>query len=171
VSFFFSPTEADLSTDRLVLRSWTPDEVTAVQHGSRLAHWAEDFPAEGDQVIAGLLTEHAGWLGPYGHRLVIERADGLVVGSVGLFWPPVHGELEIGYGIVTSRRGRGYASEATRALTEFALTGPGVRAVCAHVETSNPSSVRVLEKAGFQQVGVAEGVARFRITKADPSQP
>ncbi|MFF4603634.1 GNAT family N-acetyltransferase [Streptomyces sp. NPDC001339] len=167
MSSFLAPTDADLFTDRLILRSWSTTEADAVLHGTRLAHWAEDFPAEGDQFVVGLFAEHAGWLGEYGHRLIIERDSGLVVGSIGLFWPPAGGELEIGYGIVATRRGRGYAPEATRALTEFALTAPGVHTVYANVELSNPPSVRVLEKAGFQRVASEDDLARFRATKTD----
>ncbi|MFF9759025.1 GNAT family N-acetyltransferase [Streptomyces caelestis] len=159
-----SPAHADLTTERLVLRPWTMDEVTAVLDGTRSAHWAEDFPAEGDRVIAGLFDQHPVWLTPYGHRLVVERASGSVVGSIGLFWPPSEGVLEIGYGIVASRRGRGYATEATRALTGLALTAPDVHTVSAHVEPSNPSSVRVLEKAGFQQWATEGDTIRYRIT-------
>lgn len=155
---------ADLLSDRLILRSWTATAAAAVLGDERHAAWAADFPAAGDRVIAGLLTTHPDWLGPFGHRLVVERVSGLVVGSIGLFWPPADGELEIGYGIVASRRGRGYATEATVALTAHACTAPGVHAVRADVELSNPSSVRVLEKAGFEQVSSVDGVARFRIT-------
>ncbi|MDL5205760.1 GNAT family N-acetyltransferase [Streptomyces sp. ALI-76-A] len=171
MSSFLSPTDVDLCTDRLVLRPWSGDDVTAVLHGTRLAHWAEDFPAEGDRVIAGLLAEHPEWLGTYGHRLVVERHGGRVIGSAGLFWPPTQGALEIGYGIVATRRGHGYAAEATRALTEFALTAPEVHTVLATVETTNPASVRVLHKAGFRQVGTEEGMARYRFPAEGPTQP
>ncbi|MET9800537.1 GNAT family N-acetyltransferase [Streptomyces sp. NPDC006368] len=160
----------DLPTDRLVLRSWTAGDVDAVLGGTRLSYWAEDFPAEGDQVIAGLFTEHPGWSGVFGHRLIVERDSGLVVGSIGLFWPPTDGQLEIGYGVVAGRRGRGYAAEATRALTRFALTAPGVHTVCATVELSNPASVRVLEKAGFQRLGAEGNMARFGATAPDLSE-
>ncbi|MEU2039312.1 GNAT family N-acetyltransferase [Nocardia niwae] len=155
---------SDLLTDRLILRSWTAAAAAAVLDEGRHAAWAADFPAEGDRVIAGLLPARPHWLGPYGHRLVVERDSRLVVGSIGLFWPPADGELEIGYGIVASRRGRGYATEATVALTAHAFTAPGVRVVRAEVELSNPPSVRVLEKAGFEQVSSADGIARFRVT-------
>ncbi|MFI6604834.1 GNAT family N-acetyltransferase [Nonomuraea sp. NPDC050536] len=141
----------ELTTDRLILRSWLPSEATAVLNGVRPAHWADDFPAEGDHVIASLFDKHPAWLSEFGHRQIIELDSGLVVGSIGLFWPPSDGALEIGYGIVPSRRGRGYAPEATRALTEFAFTAPGVLTVYANVELSNPSSIRVLEKAGYQR--------------------
>lgn len=156
---------ADLTTERLALRSWTAREVDAVVGGARLPDWAADFPAEGDRVIAGLLGEHPEWL--RGHRLVVERDSGLVVGSIGLFWPPNDGVLEIGYGIVPSRRGRGYAAEATRALTAHAFTAPDVHAVHAEVEPSNPASVRVLEKAGFRLLDGVTGqaTARYGVTR------
>ncbi|MFD8543272.1 GNAT family N-acetyltransferase [Streptomyces sp. NPDC059649] len=162
-----SSAHAELTTDRLRLRPWTTAEATAVLDDTRSPHWADDFPAEGDRVIAGLFDQHPAWLGPYGHRLIIERDSGLVVGSTGLFWPASEGILEIGYGIVASRRGRGYAPEATRALAAFALTAPDVHTVIANVELSNPASVRVLEKAGFHHWSTEENVARFRITAPD----
>lgn len=149
------PTE--LITDRLVLRSWSTEAVAAVLGGRRQGDWADDFPAEGDKVIAALFAEHPAWLGAYGQRLIIERATGLVVGGIGLFWPPNDGQLEIGYGVVASRRGRGYAVEATRALTEFALAATEVHTVFADVELSNPASARVLEKVGFDLVGRSDG--------------
>ncbi|GHF42974.1 N-acetyltransferase GCN5 [Streptomyces mashuensis] len=154
---------ADLTTDRLVLRPWTTAEAAAVVGDSRRADWADDFPAEGDRVVAGLFGQYPDWLGPYGHRLVVERDSGLVVGSIGLFWPPADGTLEIGYGIVASRRGRGYAPEATRALAAYALAAPGVHTVVATVELTNPASVRVLEKAGFHHWATDEQTARYRL--------
>ncbi|GAA2972441.1 GNAT family N-acetyltransferase [Streptomyces enissocaesilis] len=163
----FSLTGTDLITDRLVLRPWSPDELAAVRCDTRLADWAEDFPAEGDRVIAGFLAEHPEGLNEYGHRKIIERAGGLVVGSIGLFWPPSDGSIEVGYGIVESRRGRGYASEATRALVEYALSAaPGVRTVHAGVESANPASVRVLEKAGLERWSDDGTVVRFRRVRA-----
>jgi RimJ/RimL family protein N-acetyltransferase len=165
-----APAHADVVTKRLVLRPWTTSEATAVLHDTRSPHWADDFPAEGDRLVAGLFDQHPAWLGANGHRLIIERDSGLVVGSIGLFWPPSEGVLEIGYGIVASRRGRGYATEATQALAEFALAVPDVHTVSANVELPNPSSIRVLEKAGFHRWTAEENMARFRITGPDHDQ-
>ncbi|WP_309140528.1 GNAT family N-acetyltransferase [Streptomyces sp. PKU-EA00015] len=165
----FSSAGTDLTTDRLVLRIWSAGELAAVLGGTHRAHWAEDFPADGDRVIAGFVTGSPDALHAYGHRLVVERDTGLVVGSIGLLWPPTDGAVEIGYGIVPSRRGRGYASEATRALAQFALTAPGVHTVHAQVELSNAASVRVLEKAGLRRWSSDADTARFRMTAADPT--
>ncbi|WP_062996605.1 hypothetical protein [Nocardia jinanensis] len=57
--------------------------------------------------IAEALADRPEWLDRFGHRIVLERAGGAAVGSIGLFWPPSAGVLELGYGIVPSRRGLG----------------------------------------------------------------
>jgi RimJ/RimL family protein N-acetyltransferase len=169
-TFFSSPGTdpvAELTTERLVLRPWSPAEIAAVVDDVRLPHWAADFPADGDRVIAGFLADDPAGPGAHGHRRIVERASDLVVGSIGLFWPPADGVVEFGYGVVASRRGRGYATEAARAVVEFALSLPEVRAVCADVELTNPASVRVLEKAGLCRWSTDGTTARFRATAAD----
>ncbi|MFH8572810.1 GNAT family N-acetyltransferase [Streptomyces sp. NPDC017993] len=166
----FRLTGADLATDRLVLRPWPADEVTAVLGDERRAHWAADFPAEGDRVIAGYIAERPDAHGTYGQRQIIERDSALVVGAIGLFWPPVDGYLEFGYGIVPSRQSRGFATEAARAVVEFALIAPGVHTVGADVELPNPASARVLEKAGLEHWSSDGALARFRITAPEPTR-
>ncbi|WP_406311765.1 GNAT family N-acetyltransferase [Streptosporangium sp. NBC_01639] len=170
MSSSFSLTGTDLTTDRLLLRPWSTDEITAVLDDARQPHWAEDFPAEGDRVIAGFIVKQPDARGEYGHRQIVERESGLTVGAIGLFWPPVDGAVEFGYGIVESRRGRGYATEAARAIVAFALTGPGVHTVHAEVELSNPASVRVLEKAGLRRLGGDGTTARYGTTAPDLPQ-
>lgn len=157
----FSLTGADVTTERLVLRPWPPGDVAAVLGGHRLPHWAPDFPSAADRRISGFVAEHPEAMNVYGQRQIVERESGLAVGAIGLFWPPDDGVIEIGYGIVESRRGRGYATEATRAMTAFGLTAPGVDEVFADVELANAASVRVLEKAGLRRVRGDGATARF----------
>ncbi|MGV9303936.1 GNAT family N-acetyltransferase [Nonomuraea sp. NPDC003727] len=161
----FQLSGTDLITDRLVLRPWSSAELAAVLDGPRLAHWAEDFPSEGDRVIAGFIAEHPAAAGEYGQRQIVERETGLVVGAIGLFWPPNDGSLEIGYGVVPSRRGRGYATEAAGAMVAFAFTAPGVHTVHAGVEQANPASARVLEKAGLRLLSSDATTARYAVTR------
>jgi RimJ/RimL family protein N-acetyltransferase len=144
----------DLTTDRLVLRPWPADEAAAVVAGERRPHWAADYPADGERVIAGIIAGHPER--PHGHRLIIERETGLTVGGIGLKWPPTDGAVEFGYGIVPSRRRRGYITEAVRALVAHALTLPEVIRVYATVDPANVPSVRVLEKAGLRRDGTVD---------------
>lgn len=166
MSLSFPTDPTDIGTPRLILRLWTRDDVTAVRTGARQQSWAADFPADGDREIVEALAVRPEWLDRFGHRVVSERSSGLVVGSIGLFWPPADGVLELGYGIVPSRRGRGYATEATQALAEYAFTAPHVHTVSASVDIANPASVRVLEKAGFARVHPAGERAEFRLARS-----
>jgi len=158
---------SDIVTARLVLRPVTGADVAAVLDGQRHPGWAEDFPADGDRVIArvlarnGLPLDEAGLR--FGHRLVVERESGLVVGGAGFFGPPQGGEVEIGYGIVPSRQRRGYASEAVRAMVADVLGTDGVRAVIANVDLDNVASVRVLEKAGLALAGRTAEQATYSV--------
>jgi RimJ/RimL family protein N-acetyltransferase len=144
------------------------DAVRAISAGSRLDDWAADYPSEGDVIIAGLLQE----VGPaaadpadqsWGHRQVVERASGLVVGGIGFFGPPREsGEVEIGYGIVPSRQGRGLATEALLTMLTMAWADPRVTAVVAGTDPGNAASQRVLEKAGFRRTATG-GEFRYRL--------
>lgn len=154
----------DLVSERLILRPWEAADVKAVVENLRQPSWAADFPAEGDTVIAGIIASHPDWLSPFGHRLIIERATSEVVGSLGLFWPPTEGRVEVGYGVVPSRQGRGYASEATAALSSFALSLDGVHTVYADIEPTNPASARVLEKAGFSRYDGTDELINYQRT-------
>jgi RimJ/RimL family protein N-acetyltransferase len=173
----FSPS-LDLTTARLTLRPWSPHEVaTVLADDGRLAHWAEDFPSEGDRAIAEfIIGNHEAGLAPYGQRQIIERdsdsdsdgdGGGHVVGSIGLFWPPTDGFVEFGYGIVPSRRGRGYATEAARATVALAFTSPDVHTVHAGAELTNPASIRVLEKAGLTHWNDDGRIARLGVARRD----
>lgn len=87
-----------------------------------------------------------------------------LVGIAGLGSPPSDDRLiMVGYSIVPSARRRGYATEATRALIEFALAQPGVDCVFAETYPVLVASIGVLEKVGFRPVdgGSEPGVIRF----------
>ena len=56
--------------------------------------------------------------------------------------------------------GKGYATEAVRALIDHAFTDLEHTALQSSVRVTNPASRRVLEKCGFQWTGV--GLCRIR---------
>jgi ribosomal-protein-alanine N-acetyltransferase len=104
---------------------------------------------------------------PYGVWVLIERSSRTVVGDAGFMGPPGAEEtVEIGYSVIPDRRRRGYATEAVRALVEWALDQPGVSAVVAGCAADNTPSIRLLERVGFQRTGAKGGQLRWRL---DPS--
>jgi [ribosomal protein S5]-alanine N-acetyltransferase len=86
----------------------------------------------------------------WGTRFFIAGDPPELVGWGGFKGPPRDGVVEIGYEIAESRRGRGLATEATRAMVAEAFADERVRAVIAHTLPEPNASSRVLEKAGFE---------------------
>lgn len=86
--------------------------------------------------------------------LVFERTDGSprLVGSCGLGRRP-SGAVELGYWIARPFWGRGLATEAGTALLDIART-LGFPSLEASHFTDNPASGRVLEKLGFEPIGI-----------------
>jgi RimJ/RimL family protein N-acetyltransferase len=64
-----------------------------------------------------------------------------------------HRKAEIGYGLGIAQRGRGYATEAARALIDTCFTALGLHRVQAIASSGNPASVRVLERLGMKLEG------------------
>jgi RimJ/RimL family protein N-acetyltransferase len=67
---------------------------------------------------------------------------------------------EIGYWLGVAFWGRGYATEAARALIDHAFADLDYDALAAGARVSNPASRRVLQKCGFQWTSV--GLYRIR---------
>lgn len=90
----------------------------------------------------------------FGIWVMVERETATVVGDAGFHGPPAGDRsVEIGYAVVPARRRRGYATEAARALTEWAAGREGVTSVVATCDDDNLGSVRTLECAGFLRTG------------------
>jgi RimJ/RimL family protein N-acetyltransferase len=85
---------------------------------------------------------------------MVEPASGAVIGSCAYKGPPDEGGVvEIAYAVDPEYQGRGYATEAARALVNFAFRSGQVRLVRAHTRAENNASTRVLAKCGFERVG------------------
>lgn len=99
-------------------------------------------------------------LGGWTTWLVVEQAAGEVIGEGGYKGPPdPDGVVEIGYAIVPSRRGAGYATEFARALVERAFADPRVRAVRATTLAEGGDSAAsqgVLRRLGFNRGAESE---------------
>jgi RimJ/RimL family protein N-acetyltransferase len=75
-----------------------------------------------------------------------------LIGAIGLGRRPT-GEIELGYWIGRHHWGRGYATEAGRAVLAMARHSLRLRQIAAGHFLDNPASGRVLEKLGFQSIG------------------
>jgi RimJ/RimL family protein N-acetyltransferase len=95
---------------------------------------------------------------------VWERATGELVGDCTLFFAEEHGEWELAYGVRRDRWGRGYASEAAAACVRHGFEELGLRRIVADVDPANRSSIRVLEKCGFERAGWSGDMLLYAVT-------
>ncbi|MGA5363938.1 GNAT family N-acetyltransferase [Streptomyces purpurascens] len=61
---------------------------------------------------------------------------------------------KLGYAIAAKEWGRGYATDAARALTTYAFTELGLHRISAAIGPENTASIAVMEKLGFTREGV-----------------
>lgn len=86
--------------------------------------------------------------------------SGTLIGRVDLI-EVEPGRYGIGYWLAEDATGRGYATEALRALLDFARDGLGARAVYAGVSHGNHKSTALLGRLGFVPVAEFEDFTRF----------
>lgn len=81
---------------------------------------------------------------------VLLEPEKIIIGFCSFTGPPTaDGMVEIAYGIAPGYQGRGHATEAARAIVDYAFASGQVRTIQAHTLPEQNSSTRVLEKCGF----------------------
>ena len=86
---------------------------------------------------------------------VIERESGLLVGEAGLFpLSPEGPDVALGYAFGARWWGRGYATEAARAVIAEAFGDLAMERLVAITREANAGSRHVLDKLGFRMEGV-----------------
>jgi ribosomal-protein-alanine N-acetyltransferase len=144
-----------IETDRLILRDleardaddlavlWADPEVTEFMGG----------PRDAGRARSSFLTlarekEPPRW----GLWPVVEKATGVLVGNCGLVEKEVEGRKEVELIMVFGRFywGRGFATEMSLALRDYAFIRCGLTRLIALVDPRNKASARVVEKVGMR---------------------
>jgi RimJ/RimL family protein N-acetyltransferase len=167
-----------METERLVIRSFEPDDLPAIHE-----ILSEAFPegARADETEA--MLERESWLHwsilsqawlprlhqpPYGDRAVVLKSTGVLIGAAGYVpllapfsqIPELRGsdepdglftpEVGLLWVIDSEHRGRGYAAEAARALVDHAFTQMHLKRIVATTEYENAASQGVMRVLGMQ---------------------
>ncbi|MFC1431728.1 GNAT family N-acetyltransferase [Streptacidiphilus sp. N1-3] len=162
----------DLETARLVLRPMTVGEAEDMVAGATDGgdRWAPGYPTDGDLSAARRLLGTCASTGdprPFGHYEIYRREDGQVIGSLSFHGPAdENGSVTIGYGLVPSAQGKGYASEALRGLLLFARER-GVTSVKGDADHDNIASQHVMLAVGMRPTGEDEHVRYFETDWTD----
>jgi RimJ/RimL family protein N-acetyltransferase len=131
--------------------------------------WADDFPFEGDVGAVGAFlraTASQGEQQPFGFYRITRLDDGRAIGGIGFKGQPQGSCAEIGYGLVPSARGQGYAAEAVTALLAVAAE-QGLSRVAADTTADNVASQLTLVRAGFRLVRTEADSHYFEATLSE----
>ena len=145
-----------LETERLILRAPRLEDASAIVSlidDRRIAENTACIPHPYSLADADAFLAQAN-RAPDQPSFLIALADGTVIGGcgIGISRGPAP---ELGYWISVPYWGRGYATEAARALIDHVFCDLGCEQLCGRARVSNPTSRRVLEKCGFQWIGVS----------------
>lgn len=119
------------------IRRWMPDQVyrDGAQAEGVIRFLREQYAHEPDPRVA-----------PYVLGVSLKERHELI-GHAGL--SPTPEGVEIGYAIEEKHQGNGYAAEAARAISDWAVQELGIPFILGIVASENNASCRVLEKAGY----------------------
>jgi ribosomal-protein-alanine N-acetyltransferase len=153
--------ELELSTERLLLRPL--DRVTLLNlskgmivgpslEGTKVSNgWPLSELLEAVPVMFNDLSDDPSSFGWHAW-VVVNKATGEVIGDVGFKGPPdENGVVEIGFSIMPEHRGKGYAKEAVKAMTDHAVSTGKVRAIIAECNKDNIESLKVLDALGMRK--------------------
>ena len=149
-----------LETKRLVLRLFVLADAKAVQRlaGDRaVADTTERVPHPYKDGMA------ATWIATHAQRFaegqecsfaIVLRETSEVIGSIGLTLSMVHQRGELGYWVGRPFWGRGYCTEAARAVVDYGFNTLGLHRIQGRHLSRNPASGRVMLKIGLRQEGL-----------------
>jgi RimJ/RimL family protein N-acetyltransferase len=157
-----------ITTERLILRPCVAADADAVQRLVSDIEIARNTLTIPHPYPEGGAME---WIARHAERLekdeeiafgIVARDSGELVGVIGLV-PKKHDRAEVGYWIGVPYWGRGYATEAVRAMIGYGFEELGLNRIEAAHFSRNPASGQVMKKAGMSH----EGTLRESIRKWD----
>lgn len=113
----------------------------------------ESLDKDTQQAMEGLYNEALKYPKDYlwftNWQIILKSANKAIGSACFMRSPDENGFVEIGYGINSEYRNNGYATDAIRAMCNWALKQTVVQAVIAETEKNNYPSHRVLLKCGM----------------------
>ena len=147
-----------IETERLVLRKLRLDDAPAVFAGwtqdkevTRFLTWRPHQTIEQTKEFIQSCLSAWGYESRFPCMITLKENDEIV----GMIDPRIEGsKVGIGYVAAHSHWGKGYVTEATRAIIAWAFQQSLIYRVYATTDVENVASRRVLEKVGMQCEGV-----------------
>lgn len=147
-----------VETERLILRGYRPEDrddihaYAADPEVTRLVPWGPNQPEATQTFLAEMIEEQACWPPPECTLGLELKAGGHLIGGIGIrIHDPWNRTADFGYVLHRDYWGRGYMTEAARALLKVAFEVLGLHRVWATCDVRNTGSWRVMEKLGMRR--------------------
>jgi [ribosomal protein S5]-alanine N-acetyltransferase len=152
-----------LQTERLYLRQFTEADAPIIYHLNTQPGvlqyvpepWLRSEEHAKEVIIHIILPQYKNNLGRWAVHL---RENDAFIGWCGL--KLVNSEIDLGYRFLPAEWGKGYATEAAKAVLQYGHEQLQLEKIIAHAHIQNLASQKVLEKSGmlFVGEGMDEGV-------------
>ena len=147
-----------IETERLILRKPRMDDAPAVFSGwvqdPKVTYFLTWRPHDNIGQTESMLTRAiAAWDGDsrFPYMITLKESDTII----GMIDPQIDGhKVAIGYVMNRAYQGKGYMTESTRAIIDWAFGQPSIYRVYATTDVENIASQRVMEKADMQREGL-----------------
>ena len=154
-----NPYFPDLETDRLILRSMTPDDLAFVfQHFSSAEvnrYLLDEEPIQTMEQAQEIIDFYVPPRKSYNRWVLALKADKTAIGTCGFHkWDQHNHHAEIGYDLSPAYWHKGYMTEALQSALQHGFEKMDLNRIEAIVYPENTASLRLLERLGFQEEGV-----------------
>ena len=146
----------EIRTDRLLLRQFRDDDLLSLSkiNGDPMVMEFIGPPLNDDQSDAMFARSRLSWNeNGFGKFAVELPGENDFIGYVGLAIPPFQSHftpcVEIGWRLTSQYWGHGYATEAAKAVRNFAFNTVGLLEIVSFTTPRNLQSQRVMEKIGL----------------------
>lgn len=99
--------------------------------------------------------------------MIVKKENMKVIGDIGFYGKPNEkGEVEVGFGLVESQRGKGFGFEALRAIMDWLSAEESVKVIKASCLIGNKPSAHILEKAGMKEINRDDELIHWELIKS-----
>lgn len=146
-----------LFTERLILRPITFEDKQAIldyrpdEEANKYQGWIPNTLEDIEEFI-GKLSQKPNLPGSWFQMAIIEKESGELIGDLGIqFLQNDNQQVELGYTLNKNYQGKGYATEALKAVINYLFIDLQKHRITASSDPNNMPSIRVLEKLGFRK--------------------
>ena len=163
-------------TPRLILRRFTEaDAPLLLQLNSdpEVVKYVHEPPLETEEQALNILVNviMPQYKNDLGRWAMHTKSDNAFIGWCGLKYRPEYDEVDLGYRMIKTAWGTGYATEAAKKTLEYGFNTLNLKIITGRAHIENIASIKILEKLGmnFISEGIVDNCPVRTYTASNPN--